>query len=77
MPVTDTSPAMRDVYYRRLAEMTVSERLGIMADLWASGHALQCAGVRQQFPDASDDEVIFRVAVARFGEELARKVYGR
>jgi hypothetical protein len=48
-----------------------------MADLWETGHALQCAGVRQQFPEADEDEVIFRVAAARFGEELARKVYGR
>jgi Rv0078B-related antitoxin len=77
MPISDTSPAMREAYYRRLAEMTPSERVRIMADLWETGHALQCAGVRQQFPEADENEVIFRVAVARFGEELARKVYGR
>jgi hypothetical protein len=77
MAITDTSPRMREVYYRRLAEMTPSERVRIMADLWETGHALRCAGVRQQFPQADDDEVIFRVAAARFGEELAQKVYGR
>jgi hypothetical protein len=28
-------------------------------------------------PDADESEITFRVAVARFGEELARKVYRR
>lgn len=77
MPITDTSPAMRDAYFRRLAEMTPSERVSIAAELWKAGHALQCAGIRQRFPEASEDEVIFQVAVARFGLELARKAYRR
>ena len=34
MPISDTSPEMREAYYRRLAEMTPSERVRIMADLW-------------------------------------------
>lgn len=75
--ISDTSPAMWDVYYRRLAEMTSSERVRIAAALWKAGHNLQCAAVRQRFPDADDGEVIFQVAIARFGEELARKAYGR
>lgn len=68
---------MQAAYYKRLSEMTPSERLTVMAGLWDAGHALQCAGVRLRFPEASEDEVIFQVAVARFGEELARKAYRR
>ena len=68
---------MQEFYFRRMAEMTPSERLGIVADLWKKGHALQCGGIRQQYPEADEDEVIFRVAVARFGMELARKAYRR
>ena len=68
---------MEAAYFRRLAEMTPSERVRIAAGLWRSGHALQCAAVRQRYPDASEDEVIFQVAVARFGLDLASKAYGR
>jgi hypothetical protein len=75
MPLSDTSPALEDVYFRRLAEMTPSEKGQVQAELWRAGHALQCAAVRQRNPDASDDEVIFQVAVARFGLDLARKAY--
>ena len=73
--LTDTSPAMEAAYFRRLAEMTPSERVNSAAELWRAGHALQCAAVRQRNPEASDDEVIFQVAVARFGFEAASKAY--
>jgi len=77
MALSDTSPAMEEAYFRRLAELTPSERVRIAAELWRAGHLLQCAAVRQRDPTASDDEVIFQVAVARFGLDVARKAYRR
>jgi hypothetical protein len=77
MLLSDTSPQTSEVYYRRLAEMTPSERLTIGAALWAAGDALQRASARRDFPDADDDEINFRLAVTRYGADLARKVYRR
>jgi len=77
MALRDTFPAAEEVYFRRLAEMTPSERVSIAADLWETAHKLQLAAMRRQYPDANDDEIIFRIAVTRFGEQLARKAYGR
>jgi len=77
MPLSDTSPQASEVYYRRLAEMTPCERLNIGAALWAAGDALQRAAARRDFPDADDDEINFRLAVTRYGAELARKAYRR
>jgi len=77
MTSRDTSPAASEVYYRRLAEMTPAERINIGAALWAAGDSLQRAAARALYPDADDAEITFRVAVTRFGEELARRVYGR
>ena len=74
---SDTSPSAHQVYLRRLAEMTPSERLNIAVALWEAGHRVQIAGMRQMHPDADDAEIIFRIAAARFGRELARKAYGR
>jgi hypothetical protein len=73
----DTSPQMRQAYFRRLAEMTPAERVRVGAALWAAGNELQRTTVKRMHPDADESEITFRVAVARFGEELARKVYRR
>jgi Rv0078B-related antitoxin len=77
MALSDTSPQASEVYYRRLAEMTPSERLSVGAALWAAGDALQRAAVRRDFPDANDEEINFRIAVTRYGADLARKMYRR
>ncbi len=75
--LNDTSPAAQEVYFRRLAEMTPSERLSAGAALWQAGEAMERASVRRDYPDADEAEVTFRVAVKRFGAELAYRVYGR
>lgn len=75
--LSDTSPKAQEVYFRRLAEMTPAERVQIGVDLWEAAHSLQLATMRRQYPDADEAEIIFRIAVTRFGEELARKAYGR
>jgi hypothetical protein len=77
MPLSDTSPQASEVCYRRLAEMTPSERLSVGAALFAAGDALQRAAARRDFPDADDEEINFRIAVTRYGADLARKVYRR
>jgi hypothetical protein len=75
MELSDTSPKAREAYYRRLAEMTPSERLSVGAALWTDGDTLQRSVIRRDYPDANSDEINFRLAVTRYGEELARKAY--
>lgn len=73
----DTSPKTRDLYFRRIAEMTPSERLAVGAALWRAGDSLQRSATRRKHPQADNAEITFQIAVTRFGEELARKAYGR
>lgn len=77
LPLSDTSPQASEAYFRRLAEMTPAERLGVGVALWAVGDSLQRAAMRRMYPEADDAEIVFRIAVTRFGAELARKAYGR
>jgi hypothetical protein len=77
MALSDTSPQASEAYYRRLAEMTPSERLSVGAALFVAGDALQRAAVRRDFPGADDEEINFRIAITRYGAELARKAYRR
>jgi hypothetical protein len=37
---------------------------------------LAFVGLRQQFPDDSDDEIWLRLAARRLGRDLVKKVYG-
>lgn len=71
----DTSEKAREVYFRRLNEMTPSERLGLGVALWEAADSVQRAAARLKYPDADEDEITFRVAVTRFGSPLAEKVY--
>lgn len=57
--------------------MTPAERLQIGADLWDAGHSMQLAAMRLRYPEADESEILYRIAASRFGEELARKAYGR
>ena len=75
--LSDTSHKVAELYFRRLTEMTPSERLGIGAALWKAGDALQRAAVYRNSPDLDESEIIFRIAVTRFGSELAGKAYRR
>jgi hypothetical protein len=77
MALSDTSDRAREVYFRRLREMTPSERLNLGVALWEAGHELQRAVARRDYPDADEDEITFQIAVRRFGPELARKAYRR
>jgi hypothetical protein len=73
----DTSPAAWEAYQRRLAELTPQEKISIAAGLCEVADSLQRAGLRQLYPGADEAELTFRLAAAKFGEELARKAYRR
>ena len=77
MALSDTSTKAREVYLRRLAEMTPAERLRAGVALWEAAHSLQRAAVRRRIPDADEAEIAFQIAVTRFGSEVARTVWRR
>lgn len=72
----DTSPEMLATYYRLLAEKTPSERVQMGVALVHAAHVTKIAALRRQFPSATEDEIRYRLCVARYGENFARKVFG-
>jgi hypothetical protein len=38
---------------------------------------MQRAAIRRRYPTADEDELRYQLGVARFGKELARRVYRR
>lgn len=73
----DTSPEMQEVYYRRLAELGPAERIRIGVGMWQAAQAMQRAAILREHPQADEDEIRFRMAVSRFGPELARAAWRR
>ncbi len=46
-----------------------------LAAAWRAGQQLTWFSLKEQFPDASDDELAIRVAVERLGWELAVRIH--
>jgi len=72
----DTSSEIENVRSSRLAAMSGQERMAAFWQLMDTARALAEAGVRHRHPDADDEEVKLRLAVAAHGPELVREVYG-
>lgn len=75
--LTDTSPEMTALHRDRIRAMTCAERAEAMRGLTLAVQRLAFAGMRERFPDDSDDEIWLRLAVNRLGADLVRKAYGR
>jgi hypothetical protein len=71
----DTSAKTHEVYLKRLAELSPSERVRIAVGLWEAADSLQRAALRRKYPNADEAELTFQIAVTRFGPELARAAY--
>jgi hypothetical protein len=53
-----------------------TKKMHMVAQLNAAGRLLALTGLRNQFPQATESELQYRLAVLLLGKVLARKVYG-
>lgn len=74
-PLSDTTPEARRVYFETLRRMTPAERVPVAMELTAAADELLSAGVRRRHPEAQGEEFDYQVLRARYGQELADKVY--
>jgi hypothetical protein len=59
-----------------LRKMTPAEKLECVRRLTIAVQELAFAGLREQYPYASDDELWLRLAARRLGPDLMKKIYG-
>jgi hypothetical protein len=64
------------VQFELLRKMTPAEKLECVRGLTFAVQQLAFAGLREQYPDASDDELWLRLAARRLGPDLVKKIYG-
>ncbi len=72
----DTSPEAWVVFLDIQRRMTPGEKIARVFELSARVKAMAKAGLRQRYPDASEEEIHLRAIHQRLGAELFEKVYG-
>ena len=70
----DTSPHAKRFHYERLARLTSSERLALMRESSRMVRMVAESAIRSQYPNASDEEVLARLAVRLYGRDVVERV---
>jgi hypothetical protein len=73
---SDTHPKMEALQIQLWRQASPTRKMNMLAQLNASARLLALTGLRSRFPNASEAELRFKMAVLLLGEELAQKVYG-
>ncbi|HVE72538.1 MAG TPA: hypothetical protein VNI54_14330 [Thermoanaerobaculia bacterium] len=73
----DTSKKAWDLQFELLRRKTGEERLEMARQMTLFVQQLAFAGVRQRHPELTDDEIWLKLAAARLGADVLKKVYGR
>lgn len=73
---SDTSPKMEALQIQLWRQASPTRKMQMVAQLNQSARMLALAGLRSQYPQASEAELRRRLAGLLLGEELARKAYG-
>ncbi|MBK9053919.1 MAG: hypothetical protein IPL78_24310 [Chloroflexi bacterium] len=73
---SDTHPKMEALQIQLWRQASPTRKMQMVAQLNASARLLALTGLRSRFPNASEAELRFKLAVLLLGDDLARKVYG-
>ena len=74
--VSDTSEEAERIQLEIYRRMTPAQKWARIASLYELGKMLQKAGLRMQYPHASEKEIWHMWARRHLGEELYNQVYG-
>lgn len=73
---TDTDPRALEIMYDLQRKMPPEEKATLALQMAAMLLRLAEAGVRSEYPGASEDEVLVRVAARHLDPETVTRVYG-
>lgn len=73
--VDDTSPSAELRYFELLRQKSPRERLAIAARLTRAVRDLALAGMKQQCPDAAEQELRRGLAERLYGPEIAERLF--
>lgn len=76
MTVNDTSDAAQQVVDRRYAAMSMAEKVALLRAVTLAANQMSLTGLRLRHPEASEGELLLRLARLRLGDDLVERVYG-
>ena len=74
-PPNDTSPAVQELIWQRLAAMSPEERYERFSKLYRFTRRMAIAGIRERYPNAPESEIRLRFAVQTMGREITMKFF--
>ena len=72
----DTTPDAWAKQFELYRRMSPAEKAAGVRAITLTVNTLALAGLRQQYPTASDAELMLRLAVRRLGEDMGARAYG-
>ena len=72
----DTTPDIEAAQFELYRRMTFEQKARRVSDLTTGACRLALAGLRERHRDASEQELLLRLAVLRLGAETVTRVYG-
>ena len=73
---SDTHPRIEQMLLDAYDRMSADELLGQVTQLTQAAQQMALAGLRDQFPDATEREIQMRLASLWYGPELVRRATG-
>ncbi len=74
--LSDTPPEVAAEHARLTAALSPEQRWQRVRDLTAAANTMALAGLRNRHPEATERELLLRLAVLRLGADLVARVYG-
>lgn len=74
--ISDTSPEVEAMQTEIYRNMTPAQKAQIVDELYRDSQRLAEIGVRMRYPDATDREVMLRLASLRNGREVMIEAFG-
>lgn len=72
----DTDPEIERRQLEIYRNMSAGQKIQLVDQLWVTARTLGMAGLRQRYPEAGEQELLYRWAALVYGEDLARRAYG-
>jgi hypothetical protein len=72
----DTAPEALERQFELYRRMSPAEKAQLCRDASLAATTFAMAGLRQRHPDATERELLLRLAVLRLGVDVVERVYG-
>ena len=73
VPLDDTDPAFKQMYYQRLSTMSAGEKIQRMSALSEMATCFVLGGIKERYPAADEQELKVRYAAIICGREFVMK----